>query len=107
MPHIRTPTQTDTSSSEAYDVTCDRCGREMVPNELDCEHQERLAVRFRAGYCSEFGDGNLVEGDFCQHCVKDVLGPWLRITVDDPFEPVHRLEGEPKGAFQAYQLKDR
>lgn len=100
--HTRTRTKTVT----VIDVvtTCDRCGREMIPNDLDCEHQERLAVRFRAGYGSEFGDGNLVEGDFCQHCVKEVLGAWLRVTVDDPFEPHHRLAGEPRQAYQEYQL---
>lgn len=103
--HNRTRTKTVTVTETI--TTCDRCGRSMIPNDQDCEHQERIAIRFRAGYGSVFGDGSLVEGDFCQHCVKDVLGPWLRVTPDDPFEPAHRLEGEAKGAFQEYQLKDR
>ena len=103
MQHTRTRTETVTETAL---VTCDRCHREMAPNDQDCEHQERVAIRFRAGYSSVFGDGNLVEADLCQHCVKEVLGPWLRVTVDDPFEPAHRLDGKPKGAYQENQLPD-
>lgn len=102
MQHTRTRAETVT---ETAFVTCDRCHREMVPNAQDCEHQERVATRFRAGYSSVFGDGNLVEADLCQHCVKEVLGPWLRVFVDDPFEPAH-TEGKPKGAYQENQLPD-
>ena len=91
MQHIRVRTKTVTRP-ETY-VTCDRCSREMLPGDLDCEHQERLTVGFRAGYSSVFGDGNLVEVDMCQHCIKEVLGPWLRVTEDDPFERRHRLRG--------------
>ncbi len=91
------PTQPDT-------VVCDRCGREMRANAPDLEHQERLAIRFRAGSDSVFSDGALVESDLCQHCVREVLGPWLRVTPDDPLEPRHRLDGEPNRAYQEYQL---
>ena len=103
MQHTRTRTVTVT---ENY-VTCDRCGREMLPKNQDCEHQERLAVRFRAGYGSVFGDGSLVELDLCQHCVKDVLRSWLRVTPDDPVDPAHPSagRGNPKGAYQQYQLE--
>jgi len=103
MQHTRTRTETVTETAL---VTCDRCHREMVPNALDCEHQERIAIRFRAGYSSVIGDGNLVEADICQHCLKEVLGEWLRVTVDDPFEPRHRPKGKPNGAYQEYQLRD-
>lgn len=104
MQHTRTRTKTVTVVETV--VTCDRCGREMLPNDLDCEHQERLAVGFRAGYGSVFGDGSLVEADLCQHCVKEVLGPWLRVTEDDPFEPQHQLDGEPRAAYQEGQRRD-
>ena len=95
---MKNATQPDT-------VICDRCGRDLILNAPDLEHQERLAIRFRAGSDSVFGDGSLVESDLCQHCVRDVLGPWLRVTPDDPLEPQHRLEGGPKGAWQEYQLR--
>lgn len=103
MQHTRTKTITVT---ETY-ATCDRCSREMHPNNHDCEHQERLAVRFRAGYGSVFGDGSLVELDLCQHCTQEVLGQWMRITPDDPFDPAHPSagRGDPKGAYQQYQLE--
>lgn len=76
----------------------------MYPVAGDFEYQERLAIRFRAGYDSVFGDGNLVEADLCQHCVKEVLTDYLRITRDDPFEPRYRLDGKPAGGYQDYQL---
>ena len=102
MQHTRTRTVT---LSETF-VICDRCSREMVPNDQDCEYQERIAVRFRAGYGSVLGDGNLVELDLCQHCLAEVLGEWLRVMPDDPLESAHSLKGEPKGAYQEFQLRE-
>lgn len=80
MQHTRTRSAKVT---EVTHVTCDRCGREMTPAGHDFEHQESLAISFRGGYASVFGDGNLVEADICQHCVKELLGPWLRVTDGD------------------------
>lgn len=62
---------------------CDRCGRTGERDGLDCEFHEFTSISYRAGYGSIFGDGNTVETDLCQHCVKEVLGPWLRITDPD------------------------
>lgn len=86
-------------------VVCDRCHRKMVPDDTDCEHQERIAIRFRGGYGSSFGDGNLVEADICQHCLQEVLGKYLRITEDDPFDPQHKLSEQASNAYQEYQLQ--
>ena len=68
------------SKSEEGNLThsCDRCGLVMEQHAVDCEWQERLVASFRGGWGSVFGDGNLVQGDFCQNCIKEVLGPWLR-----------------------------
>lgn len=96
MQHTSTKTNT---TAETY-LSCDRCGREMFPNAIDCEHQECISIRFRGGYGSVFGDGSLVEADICQHCLAEVLGKHLRVTEDDPFAPKHQLSGEPKGVFQ-------
>lgn len=48
-------------------------------------------IQFRAGYASDFGDGNVVTSTLCQSCLKELLGPWLTIQVDDPFEPSIKL----------------
>lgn len=100
MHHTRTREVTVT---ERF-ITCDRCGREMQPD--DPEYQEHVALRFRAGYGSVFDDGSLVAADFCQHCVQAVLVPWLRVTPDDPFDPRHAWtdSDRPKGAGQPGQL---
>lgn len=84
--------------------TCDRCGRVMEQGDSDCEWQERFIISFKAGYGSIFGDGNFVEGDFCQMCVKEVLGEWLRVTEDDPFDPKFKPLGEAYKAYQDYQF---
>lgn len=97
--------QTRTKTVQEEITVCDRCHREMLPDSTDCEHQERIAIRFRAGYGSVFGDGNLVEGDICQHCLKEVLGKYLRITEDDPFDPRHKFSDEASNAYQEYQLQ--
>lgn len=77
----------------------------MEPGDMDCELQERIAIRFRAGYGSLFGDGNLVEADICQHCLQEVFGKYLRITEDHPFDPQHKTSEEPYRAYQDYQLQ--
>jgi hypothetical protein len=97
--------QTRIKTIQAGITVCDRCHREMVPDGSDCEHQERIAIRFRAGYGSVFGDGNLVEADICQHCLQEVLGKYLRITEDNPFAPQHKLREEAYRAYQDYQLQ--
>lgn len=61
-------------------LICDRCGREAELDDQDCEFHEFTSIQYRAGYGSVLGDGNRVEVDLCQHCVKDTLGTWLRIT---------------------------
>lgn len=97
MLHIRPVTV------ERVICTCDRCGKEMDENSTDCEYQERLTISFRAGYGSVFGDGNLVEADFCQQCIHDVFGKYLTITADHPFRPGKKPESTHWRAFQQYQ----
>ena len=86
--------------------TCDRCGRAMEQDSDDVEWQERLIISFRAGYGSIFGDGNFVEGDFCQECIQAVLGKSLRITDDDPFDSLHKPLNEADKIYQPYQFKE-
>lgn len=58
-------------------LTCDRCNRE----DYDImEMQEYLHYNNRAGYGSVLGDGNIIEADICQHCVKEMFGSFLRVT---------------------------
>lgn len=59
------------------EICCDRCGRQAALG--DPEFEEMLCIELKAGYASVFGDGNDVQVDLCQHCLKSVLGPWLRI----------------------------
>lgn len=88
--------------SHAHDVkvvTCDRCGTRMVEDDPIGGYSNRTQIRFRAGYASVFGDGNKVEGDLCDRCLFELLGPYLRIVEPDPSEtrkwseePGNRLE---------------
>ncbi len=84
-------------------LTCDRCNRLLQKNECDGEWDEHLAIAFQGGYFSVFGDGALVECCLCQHCVKDLLGPFLRIRKNDPLEPLLEPTSAVKGAKQPYQ----
>lgn len=60
---------------------CDRCGREFGTD--DPEAHEFISIDFVAGYDSLFGDGNKVDLDICQHCLKETVGTWLRIQQPD------------------------
>jgi hypothetical protein len=86
--------------------TCDRCGREMTREDHSTEWEERFLIRFRGGYGSVFGDGNPVEGDFCQHCIYQLIGKYCRIKTDDPFQPEQSVSGDPERIFQFYQFGD-
>jgi hypothetical protein len=59
-------------------LRCDRCDREAEDGES--EFYEFTSIAYRAGYGSILGDENMVEIDLCQQCLKETLGPWLRVT---------------------------
>lgn len=59
-------------------ICCDHCGRQAELG--DPEFHEFVSVDLKAGYASIFGDGNDVQIDLCQHCLKTLLGPWLRVN---------------------------
>lgn len=59
-------------------LRCDRCGR--LADVSEPEFQEFVSIDLRAGYASIFGDGNDVQLDLCQHCLKATLGTWLRVS---------------------------
>ena len=63
---------------EISGFVCDRCGREAKAHQGEAE--ELVSIDRVGGYCSIFGDGNRISVDICQHCLKDVLGEWLRIV---------------------------
>lgn len=66
------------TAQELAACTCDRCQRRITSDETG-EWQERLSFDHSCGFDSVFGDGNSVSLDLCQHCVREVLGEWLRI----------------------------
>ncbi|MFZ4538216.1 hypothetical protein [Propionivibrio sp.] len=87
-------------------IVCDRCGREIDPETDDYEWQERFIIRFTGGFGSEFGDGDQMEGDFCQHCIKQVIGKYLR-KVDGSTRQADKTEAqEPARVYQDYQLRN-
>ena len=66
---------------EAYE--CDVCHNIYTPLKGDptqeMEMEEFLHIHFVGGYQSIFGDGNQVDCDICQHCLKSLLGEYLRV----------------------------
>lgn len=84
-------------------ATCSRCGKKLHPDDDAMEWQERLVISFRGGYGSVFGDGHYIEGVFCQECVKELMGPWLRITEDSPFDLMYKSDLLAEKALQDYQ----
>ncbi|WP_296531424.1 hypothetical protein [Rhodoferax sp.] len=59
-------------------LRCDRCGR--LAEDSESEFFEFTSIDYKAGYGSILGDENQIEIDLCQHCLKETLGPWLRVT---------------------------
>lgn len=58
--------------------TCDRCKRSVSRDGDVFEFQEFQFYFISGGYGSVFGDPANLECDLCQHCVKELIGPYLR-----------------------------
>jgi len=56
---------------------CDMCKKEYKASDIE-EFDEFLHIRTTGGYGSIFEDGVTIECDLCQHCVKSLLGYYLR-----------------------------
>ena len=69
--------ETMESVSVVDQIKCVRCGKVTQRNELDVHTM--TSIDFHAGYASIFGDGNRVEIDLCEPCLKVTLGEWLRV----------------------------
>lgn len=62
------------------EITCDCCKTRFTGN--DAGWFEIRSIEFVAGYLSTFGDGNTISIDLCQDCLKQELGPWLRVETE-------------------------
>jgi len=61
-------------------LICDVCKKEYNPEKDILETQEFNHINFQGGYDSVFGDGSTVELDICQHCLKKLLGEYIRLS---------------------------
>lgn len=105
---FKTQVKTITTSRErSYGhATCDRCGHVMDEADHRSGYNNLTLLRFRAGFGSKFGDGNLIEGDFCDACLYELLARHVRV-VDDRRTPdsgdFFRFEA-PKRLYAEHQL---
>ena len=87
-------------------AACDRCGHVMDEADHRSGYNNLTLLRFRAGFGSKFGDGNLIEGDFCDACLYELLARHVRV-VDDRGMPdsgdFFRFEA-PKRLYAEHQL---
>lgn len=67
-------------SKQCTGIVCDRCKKEIDAEKDLFEFQEALMLSLTGGYGSVFGDGAKIELEICQGCVKEVLGPFMRIS---------------------------
>jgi len=63
---------------ELKHTTCDVCRTRYSANYY-VETQEFIHIKAMCGYGSVFGDGNTIQLDICQHCLKEKLGEYIRI----------------------------
>lgn len=63
------------------ELCCDRCGLRAA--RTDPAFQEFTSIDHLGGYGSIFGDGTRLQIDLCQGCLRELAGPWLRLTPPD------------------------
>jgi hypothetical protein len=59
-------------------LICDKCGLKASVDEH--EFHNFVSLDFDCTWGSSLGDGHHVDLDLCHACVKETLGPWLRVT---------------------------
>jgi hypothetical protein len=64
-------------------IKCDSCEKVYQEGVDVFEIQEFLSWSMVGGYNSVFGDGNQVSLDLCQHCVKEILGCFIKNDIKD------------------------
>lgn len=65
------------NESELESITCSIC--KVIYD--DClELQEFLSFYNHCGYGSLFGDGNTINIDICQHCLKEKFGKYVELV---------------------------
>lgn len=62
---------------EVVAIKCDRC---LIEYSDPMEIQEFLLIDFVGGYGSAFEDGDRIQADICQYCLKGWLGNSYRTT---------------------------
>lgn len=60
------------------ELCCDRCGLRAA--RTGPVFHEFTSIDHLGGYGSIFGDGTRLQIDLCQGCLREVAGPWLRLT---------------------------
>lgn len=78
-------------------ISCDRCGATADHAEHEFNHFHSIGID--ATWGSPFGDGNRAEIDLCHSCLKELLGPWLRMSVQGWARQIERFgpSDEPGG----------
>jgi len=94
---MKTYKEVQVTTQELESITCDRCKK--VYDDI-MELQEFLNYSNDAGYGSVMGDGNELRMELCQHCVKEVLGPFIRVEGNYISNSFNRK------AFFAHELPD-
>lgn len=99
-------TITNTWEQTLGHAVCDRCGCVMDQENRESGYNNLTLLRFRAGYGSRFGDGNLVEGDFCDGCLFDLMGRYVRVIEGSDVpesDDVFRADS-PRRLYAEYQM---
>lgn len=60
-------------------IICDRCNVKIRAGELG--FSEMIQIYHSCGYGSVWEDGATVEADFCDACLKDVIGECCRVRL--------------------------
>lgn len=80
-------------------LRCDRCGAE-AEHDVGEGFNNFLQLEFDASWGSAIGDGTHVEVDLCHTCLKQTLGPWLRLS-DSAWNQRPSDRGDPSSEMAA------
>ena len=60
-------------------IECDKCHKFYKIDNI-FEIQEFHHINFNGGYGSIFGDGDKIQCDICQYCLKEMIGDFCKRT---------------------------
>lgn len=73
--------EVETTKTKVVEITCDKCGKTADDKQFIYGGMPMHSIEIHGGFNSTWpGDLTVVEADFCEDCLQEVIGEYIRVT---------------------------